>query len=394
MWRLIYDFLKWAPTAICGSALAIAAIWESAKNWIGAQVAWGWAQMSDPWIAATVLFSVAGYVGAIIWTGRKAARDFDGVSEWTVSVDLGCMASSHEGGAMTRYIRDMCRFVNHSISQARVIDITMTFPYLDKANRPVILSATRRLPIDDVRIGPVLPSRYDPFLTFPIRIEPNETVEGRIEFEVPEGVRSDDLDLRRAQATVKEVRAQKSRRIREGEFYDALKQKVRRGHFGAPHPVWGPRFRRLWNRLKGRPSFRMGTIGQMVEDSKRRMAEIEQMMAAGELAPWYEGRSQYTIREAGCIAAGVLPLNYENSLQAQSAANQLMYFATTGAMPIATEPEGQRAYRKSVARMGGANASLPPVTLDTFITPDAFEHYRDKALRVWLRAQDPARRDP
>jgi hypothetical protein len=40
----------------------------------------------------------------------------------------------------------------------------------------------------------------------------------------------------------------------------------------------------------------------------------------------------------------------------------------------------------------GSTDKLPPVTLDTFITLDAFEHYRDKALRVWLEVQDPARR--
>jgi hypothetical protein len=279
MWRLIHDFLKWAPAALCGSALAIAAIWEGAKNWIGSLVALGWTQMSDPWVAAFVLFFVLTYVVAIMWTGKRAARNFEVVSEWSVSIDLGCMASSHEDGKMTRYIRDMCRFVNLSTSQSRLIDLTVTIPHLDRSKPPANLYTTRRLPIDDVRIGPVLAARFDPFLSFPIRIEPNEAVEGRIEFEVPAGVESDDLDLFRAWATVREARAHKSKRIYDGNVYDALKQKMYRGAIGAPSPVWGPRLQRIWRRLRGHRLPPARTIGQMTEDGSHRMAEIQQELA-------------------------------------------------------------------------------------------------------------------
>ena len=244
MWRLIHDFLKWAPGALFGASLAAAAIWDGAKQWIGGQVAMGWTQIGDPWVGIIVLFSVIAYIAAVVWTGKKATQDFEAVEEWSVSIDLGHMASSHENRKRSRYIRDMCRFVNHSHAQARVIDITISIPYIDKRKQPVLLSATRRLPIEDTRIGPIVPARYDPFLSFPIRIEANGLVEGRIEFAIPqEGVDSDDLNLLGARATIVESRSHQTRTVAEGEVYDALKRKGYRGSLGAPHPVWGPRLR-------------------------------------------------------------------------------------------------------------------------------------------------------
>ncbi len=71
MRRFVHDFLKWLPAAIGGGAIATAAVWTGAKDWIAFQAAWAWAQMSSPWVAFFALISVASYVAAIIWTGRE-----------------------------------------------------------------------------------------------------------------------------------------------------------------------------------------------------------------------------------------------------------------------------------------------------------------------------------
>lgn len=244
---------------------------------------------ADVWATIVGLLIVVAS-GAAWWCWRWWKRghqipDFDDVGAWSISVDLGHMASSHEGTKMTRYIRDMCRFVNLSTTQARIVEVTVTIPYLDRKKTPVTLSATRRLPIDDVRIGPVLPARFDPFLSFPIRIEPNAVVEGRIEFEIQEGgVDSDDLDLFCAHATIKESRSHKSQKLRDGEVYDASKQRAYRGRIGEPHAVWRPKLRRLWQRLKGQRPLRMRTPGEMAEEGACRMTEIERLLAAEGIA--------------------------------------------------------------------------------------------------------------
>lgn len=386
-WKIFFGVWLALGAFVAGSIVWLTTVRpETADRWLDRVEA----DMSQPPYLIAVIILAFAYLLVLLHAYRRSQFSYDDAQAWSLSVDIGCMASAHDGGKMTRYIRDMCRFVNLSTTQARVADIAMTIPYLDKSKRPVTLSATRRLPIDDVRIGPVLPDRYDPFLSFPIRIEPNAVVEGRIEFEVQEGgVDSDDLDLLLGRAKITETRSHQWREVREGEVYDALKRRSYRGRIGAPHPVWGPGLKRLWRRLRGQPIFRMGTPGQMMEEATQRLAEVEKLLAAGKLPPWHEGRTQFTIREAGCIAAEVLPLRFADSPKAQSVASQLIYFATTGAMPIATESQGQRSARKAAINMGGIQ--VPPVTLDTFITPEAFEHYRDRALRLWMRMQDPAR---
>lgn len=115
-------------------------------------------------------------------------------------------------------------------------------------------------------------------------------------------------------------------------------------------------------------------------------------LPVGSERPWHEGRSQLTIREGGCLAAKVSLLKFPSSEMAQSAAEQLRYFAVTGAMPIATEPDGIRAARKAAVSMGGIE--VPEVTLDTYIRREDLEHFLNKSLRLWLEVQDPARRPP
>lgn len=67
----IHGFLKWVPTAIGGTALGVAAIWSEAKDWISAQVAWGWHLLGDPLIAGTAILVLCAYIWAIIWTGQS-----------------------------------------------------------------------------------------------------------------------------------------------------------------------------------------------------------------------------------------------------------------------------------------------------------------------------------
>lgn len=112
-------------------------------------------------------------------------------------------------------------------------------------------------------------------LALPLKIEPNSTQEGRIEFEVSPGISAEHLDLLGVTATIKEARSHRSKKVRESEVYDARKHKVYRGEIGAPYPVWGPRFRRWRKWLAGRPILDASVISKMVERAQRRMAEIE-----------------------------------------------------------------------------------------------------------------------
>jgi hypothetical protein len=188
------------------------------------------------------------------------------------------MASSYEDDKFTRYVRDMCRFVNLSTTQARVIDVAITIPYFDRDKQPVTLSATRRLPIPDARIGPVLPDRFDPLLTFPIRIEPNGVVEGRIEFEVPQGVEGSDLDVFAATATVKEARSHLSRRIgADQEVYDAREARSYAGRIGEPRPVLGTRLRRWARWMTGRPLPKLMSLGEAKAEAITIIAEKRQL---------------------------------------------------------------------------------------------------------------------
>ena len=75
MRRFVHDFLKWFPTALVGGALAVAALWTKAKDWIAEISAWGWAHMSDPFIALILVVALAAYIAAIIWTGQEQSAD-------------------------------------------------------------------------------------------------------------------------------------------------------------------------------------------------------------------------------------------------------------------------------------------------------------------------------
>lgn len=135
---------------------------------------------------------------------------------------------------------------------------------------------------------------------------------------------------------------------------------------------------------------RKAVVEEREINSQMEYEEMRARAAAAARAAYYEDRPQLTIQEAACFVADVSPLAFEQSDKAQSIAKQLIYYATTGAMPIATEPDAVRAARKAAVTMGGIE--VPEVTLNTFVTREALEHYRDKALRTWMQVQDPATR--
>ena len=71
MRRFVHDFLKWLPGVIGGGSLAIAAVWEPARDWIAKISVWGWMHMSDPFIVLFLAVALAAYIAAIIWTGQE-----------------------------------------------------------------------------------------------------------------------------------------------------------------------------------------------------------------------------------------------------------------------------------------------------------------------------------
>lgn len=68
--KFVHEFLKWLPIALGGGVVSVSAVWDGPKKWLGEQTTWAWHEMGDPWIAGAVLFLLAGYVAAIIWTGQ------------------------------------------------------------------------------------------------------------------------------------------------------------------------------------------------------------------------------------------------------------------------------------------------------------------------------------
>jgi hypothetical protein len=134
-----------------------------------------------------------------------------------------------------------------------------------------------------------------------------------------------------------------------------------------------------------------------VGEPGKRMLDIcpsgnEEVSGEAAKRPWYEERTRFTIREAGCLAAKVGPTEFEKSDLAHSKASELRYYVTRGRIPVAGEPPGILAARRGAISTG---SSLPEVTLDTYVTKCDLEHFLHKPLSVWLDVQDEAHwRDP
>ena len=98
------------------------------------------------------------------------------------------------------------------------------------------------------------------------------------------------------------------------------------------------------------------------------------------LNKWHEGKTRFTIREAGCFVAGVSPLDFETSAEAQAQANEMVYYAKQALIRPAEMTDKQY----QLSRMRGVNHGfdLQGVNLDTFISRDELDRYiaRDKTL--------------
>jgi hypothetical protein len=161
---------------------------------------------------------------------------FDDVRAWSVSVHPGMPAVAARNGNLDRFLLQMCQFANLSKDQARIIELTVLIPFYDVSKEPVKLVKTRtdQLPYEDVWADSN--PRYQANLLFPITIAPNTMVEGRVEFEVPAGIKVSEIDWSSPVIKIVESRGAQSITVLPNHVYDAGKGKQYRGLLGAPFP--------------------------------------------------------------------------------------------------------------------------------------------------------------
>jgi hypothetical protein len=80
-WRILHDFIKWAPVALGGvfvafvmATLAAAQIWEGAKIWARDAFLWGLAMAAWPWIWVATGALVLLWLAAFVWSTHKLAE--------------------------------------------------------------------------------------------------------------------------------------------------------------------------------------------------------------------------------------------------------------------------------------------------------------------------------
>lgn len=107
------------------------------------------------------------------------------------------------------------------------------------------------------------------------------------------------------------------------------------------------------------------------------------------LQEWHQGKTRFTLREAGCFAAGVSPIDFETNAEAQSQANEMVHYARQGLIRPAEMTDRQF----DLSRMHGVahGFDLEGVNLDTFISKNELDRYvsRDK---TWLHMIDEINR--
>lgn len=107
------------------------------------------------------------------------------------------------------------------------------------------------------------------------------------------------------------------------------------------------------------------------------------------LNKWHDGKTRFTLREAGCFAAGVSPIDFETNAEAQSQANEMVHYARQGLIRPAEMTDRQF----DLSRMHGVahGFDLGGVNLDTFISKNELDRYvsRDK---TWLHMIDEINR--
>jgi hypothetical protein len=169
--------------------------------------------------------------------------NFDKVRSWSMSVDMGNFAIG-SGKLLRIFDLDCTSFTNHSITCQRTLDITAYLPYNDKSKPPVVLNYTKLKPTSE-RIGPDTADRYSALLQLPLTIPPLTTVEGRLEFYIPEGIDGTELDPMRIYYEIRERTSGYKRVLRDHCVYDALRQKAYRGRLQEPYP-WRRALVRRW----------------------------------------------------------------------------------------------------------------------------------------------------
>lgn len=234
MWGHANLALRRIPAAIGWLVMVIATVFtdKTAKFLTAHQ------DLSSDWrVWLTVATGVALWALSVYWTARKARFRVDDVREWSVAVDPGQPAvAARNGDTLERYILQMCHFANISTIQAREIELALMVPYYDHGREPLRLWATRDedLPYEDVWKD--CRKRFAAKLTFPIRIPPNSTVEGRIEFEVPSGISVREIDWSSPLVQVVEKRAARTLTIKPNHVFDAVRGQQYRGRIGIPFP--------------------------------------------------------------------------------------------------------------------------------------------------------------
>jgi hypothetical protein len=151
--------------------------------------------------------------------------DFENVNTWSVSFKIGGSLVSTGRGASDDRERVIglleCRFYNLSITQRRMIDLTLVIPTKDPEQPILTLNAQLDFFFK--------PKHVDGIIDLPIILEPNSKNEGRVEFslssELQAKINRDDgfdwLKYLEAFVYVDEHRSGKTVKVMVGESYDA-----------------------------------------------------------------------------------------------------------------------------------------------------------------------------
>lgn len=159
-------------------------------------------------------------------------HDFEDVGTWSVSVKVGGLLAAGPldfGKNILSYVLGLpeCRFYNLSTTQRRMIDLRLTIPTKDLKDPlgPSITLTTETLDFGFKR------TPTPGIISLPIVLEPSSSLEGRVDFLVPEDIgdriRQDSLKWLKyweAAIDVTEHRSGKTIRMRAGESYDAATQ--------------------------------------------------------------------------------------------------------------------------------------------------------------------------
>lgn len=121
-------------------------------------------------------------------------------------------------------------------------------------------------------------------------------------------------------------------------------------------------------------------------DGRAFVAKRRLKNAREEFDAWKASRTRFTIREAACVFLGVHPRDYEQSLDAQSQANEILYYVRRGLIPHAALSPRQFDQLKNTGRADGYDPDA--VTLDTYLTRREVEKYLQPGWRVWLPILD------